>query len=242
MDDELLHRVRRAWADLAGAPVDAFSPGQARVTVSPQSRICPSGWAGLIELKGAVVATAPSGKAAERLRIAVSSSPDDASDLIARLLPRIAAAEIKGPAALYYLPLDASVPLADDVIETVPADGDDVRCLLASVSEEDGEESGLASVTSAAFVTRVDGLVVSGAGYRRWPNQIAHLSVLTAVPMRGQRLAIKTAGAAAADALRHGLLPQWRARPIASRRVAERLGFRHLGWQASIRLADPTNT
>jgi hypothetical protein len=34
-----------------------------------------------------------------------------------------------------------------------------------------------------------------------------------------------------------GRLPQWRARPPASRRVARSLGFRELGFQVSIRLA-----
>jgi hypothetical protein len=33
-----------------------------------------------------------------------------------------------------------------------------------------------------------------------------------------------------------GLLPQWRARPEPSRRVARALGFRELGAQLSIRL------
>jgi hypothetical protein len=37
-------------------------------------------------------------------------------------------------------------------------------------------------------------------------------------------------------ALDAGLLPQWRARPEASRRVARALGFRELGSQLSIRL------
>ncbi|HEY3978014.1 MAG TPA: hypothetical protein VGM79_12135 [Streptosporangiaceae bacterium] len=41
---------------------------------------------------------------------------------------------------------------------------------------------------------------------------------------------------AVAHALGRGLLPQWRAVPPASRRVAAALGFRELGWQASILL------
>ncbi|WP_220505371.1 hypothetical protein [Microbispora sp. H10830] len=42
------------------------------------------------------------------------------------------------------------------------------------------------------------------------------------------------ASAAAADALADGLLPQWRARPEPSRRVARALGFRDTGAQISL--------
>lgn len=39
-----------------------------------------------------------------------------------------------------------------------------------------------------------------------------------------------------AHALAAGLLPQWRARPVESRRVALALGFRELGTQLSVGL------
>ncbi|MEU6251305.1 hypothetical protein [Streptomyces sp. NPDC047043] len=39
-----------------------------------------------------------------------------------------------------------------------------------------------------------------------------------------------------AQALADGLLPQWRARLMASRHVAQALGFRELGSQFSLRL------
>ena len=69
------------------------------------------------------------------------------------------------------------------------------------------------------------------------PRRTAHLSVLTAAAARGRGLARATASAAAAHAIAEGRLPQWRARPEASRRVALALGFRELGSQVSIRLA-----
>jgi hypothetical protein len=42
------------------------------------------------------------------------------------------------------------------------------------------------------------------------------------------------ASVAVAHAIGEGKLPQWRAQPQASRRVARALGFRELGSQASI--------
>jgi RimJ/RimL family protein N-acetyltransferase len=61
--------------------------------------------------------------------------------------------------------------------------------------------------------------------------------VLTAAAARGRGLARAAASAAVARAIEEGRLPQWRARPLASRRVARALGFRELGFQVSIRLA-----
>lgn len=76
---------------------------------------------------------------------------------------------------------------------------------------------------------------MAAAGYRAWPSDTAHLSVLTAPAERGRGLARAVATAVAA-ALQADLLPQWRSRPEASRRVARALGFRELGAQLSIRL------
>ena len=71
----------------------------------------------------------------------------------------------------------------------------------------------------------------------------AHLSVLTAASARGRGLGRRAASAAVAHAIAAGRLPQWRARPEASRHVARTLGFRELGAQVSLRLApaDPAS-
>ncbi|MER6172219.1 GNAT family N-acetyltransferase [Streptosporangium sp. NPDC001681] len=76
--------------------------------------------------------------------------------------------------------------------------------------------------------------VIAAAGYRPWLNTAAQLSVLTAAKYRGRGLARLVASAAVADALVNGLLPQWRARPEPSRRVARALGFREFGSQISL--------
>ena len=101
----------------------------------------------------------------------------------------------------------------------------------------DVEESGLQGITSPAFAVCEHGQVVAAAGYRDWPCGTAHLSVLTAAAARGRGFARAAASAAVAHAIGEGRLPQWRARPEASRRVACALGFRELGSQVSIRLA-----
>ncbi|MEV4541235.1 GNAT family N-acetyltransferase [Micromonospora echinaurantiaca] len=120
----------------------------------------------------------------------------------------------------------------------LPPGHPDVAGLLAEVPADDAAESGLGDITSDVFVVREDSRVVAAAGYRRWPGSVAHLAVLAGVRSRGRGLAGAAASAAVADALRDHLLPQWRARPEASRRLARRLGFRELGNQVSIRV-DP---
>jgi len=71
---------------------------------------------------------------------------------------------------------------------------------------------------------------------RTWPGDTAHISVPTAPAQRGRGLA-RAVAAAINHALQSGLLPQWRARPEASRRVARALGLDELGSQLSIHLS-----
>jgi GNAT superfamily N-acetyltransferase len=120
----------------------------------------------------------------------------------------------------------------------VTGDDDGLAGLLSRAGDDDAGESGMADITSPAFVLHGPGGEVSAAaGYQAWPRSVAHVSVLVAPECRGRGLARQTASAAVAHALDAGLLPQWRARPPASRRVALALGFRELGAQLSLRLS-----
>ncbi|MFB8352242.1 GNAT family N-acetyltransferase [Streptomyces niveus] len=138
-----------------------------------------------------------------------------------------------------------------------------LTALLAGAGQGDADESGLDEITSPAFLLREAagartggegvgagagagegagawagggaGEVVAAAGYVTWPRSVAHVCVLVAPHRRGRRLAGIVASAAVSHALDAGLLPQWRARPYPSRRVAAALGFRELGAQLSVR-------
>lgn len=234
-DDRLLERARRLWAGLAGAPV-AFKDSAIEVAVSSRSSLCPAGWVGIVGLGNAVIATAPDEDAAEVVRRALSDLPVVAMTDPAVLGGRLPVAEALGPATLAYCDVAGFRPVASRAVELVPADGSDVEALLARVPAEDADESGLAEITSPAFVLRAGPDVAAAAGYRRWTGGTAHVSVLTVELERGRGLARVVATAAVAHALEAGLLPQWRARPQASRRVARALGFRELGSQLSVRL------
>ncbi|WP_338014282.1 GNAT family N-acetyltransferase [Streptomyces sp. CB02009] len=249
----LLIRARELWETLADAPVSFTSPSEPTgpagateasgptgptVVVSPTSALCPASWAGIVVLGSAAIATAPTESAALVLRRALASVPVTSltrPEIVRAVLP---VADVLGPATLAYLssaefrpashPQGAAEPLAS----THP----DVQGLLRSAEPGDLAESGMEEITSPAFVVREGTDVVAAAGYRAWPAETAHVCVLTHPRWRGRRLARHTSSAAVAHALAAGLLPQWRARPPASRRVAQSLGFRELGSQLSIRL------
>ena len=222
----MLRRVREVWAGLAGVPVSFGDP----VVVSPESLLCPPGWAGVVVIGDAAIVTAPSARAAELMRGGLAGLPVADWTSPEALRSRLPIEAVLGPATLAYCSRLSSPPPAGIV-------RGDVADLVASVSEDDAGEAGLDEITSAASVIRSGGRVVAAAGYRRWPGDVAHLSVLTAPSHRGRGLAKQVAAAATADALEAGLLPQWRARPEPSRRVARALGFTEMGAQLSVTLA-----
>jgi len=72
----ILRRARTMWENLAGVPV-AFAPA-VRIAVSPESRLCPPGWVGIVVLGGAAIATAPDASAARTVQRSIGEA-DSAS-------------------------------------------------------------------------------------------------------------------------------------------------------------------
>jgi RimJ/RimL family protein N-acetyltransferase len=203
--------------------------------VSPHSRLCPPSWAGIVVIADAVIATAPDADTAHTMQCALA--PVTAASLTDPevLRARLQLLEVLGPACLAYLdPAEFRPHYGPVGVEQVLAHGDDLRQLTAACDAEDVEESGIEEITTPAFVIRQQGTVIAAAGYRDWPGEVAHLSVLTSAAVRGRGLAREVASAAVAHAIQRGKLPQWRARSEASRRVCRALGFRELGSQVSI--------
>lgn len=273
MDPDLDHDGRRTapavpharalWSELAGVPVEFTSP--TAVVIAPGSLLCPPGWAGIVRIGDAAVATAPDARAAGALRVAVRElAYADLADpvLLGGALSGTAAPvlDVLGPATLSYLDRDDFLPAlpeeAGAAVEPAAPDDPALTALLAGAGQGEADESGLDEITSPAFLLREcvregadaggagvgagstagAGEVVAAAGYVIWPRSVAHVCVLVAPHRRGRRLARTVASAAVSHALDAGLLPQWRARPYPSRRVAAALGFRELGTQLSVRI------
>lgn len=234
----LFSAARRLWEDVAGVPASFPQAGAVNVVVSPDSGMCPTGWVGIVALGGSALVTVPSERAAETVRAALRGLPVAAVVDATAVRDVLPVTRVLGPAALAYVSPErfrrAGVsPAAERLEGHHPA----VRALERTAGPEDAAEAALDEITSPVFVVREHGEVVAAAGYREWPLRTAHLSVLTAPAARGRGLARIVASAAVAHALAAGLLPQWRARPPASRRVAAALGFEELGAQLSVEIA-----
>jgi GNAT superfamily N-acetyltransferase len=232
-------RARAMWAALTG--VDATFPEHgSTVVVAPESGLCPPSWVGVVSLGDAALVTVPTPQDAARMRRLVAAGEPAALTDPTVLAAAVPMARRLGPATLAYLPATRFRPVGGprhvrrrSVLDPV------VTRWLAGIPEGDLDESGIAEITSPAFVASEAGQLVAASGYRTWPCGIAHVSVLTAPGARGRGWAQAVASAAVGDAREAGLLPQWRARPEASRRVARALGFRELGSQLSVLLAPP---
>ncbi|HWG28434.1 GNAT family N-acetyltransferase [Actinospica sp.] len=192
----------------------------------------------MVVLGGSAIVAAPSEAAAAVIGEAFSGLTVEAvanAEAVGSVLP---VAEALGPATLGYLAEGdfRQMPTGSHVVDQLAAGNSELHELEQSAGEADADEAGLGEITSPAFAIRIGGVVAAASGYRIWPRRIAHISVLTAPGRRGQGLARAVASSAVAHALTAGLLPQWRARPAASRRVATALGFRELGAQLSFKL------
>ncbi|WP_347404421.1 GNAT family N-acetyltransferase [Streptomyces sp. MST-110588] len=190
-----------------------------------------------MRLGNTAIVTAPTEPAAEALRHALLQMPSAALTDPEQLRAVLPVTDVLGPATLAYVSTDAFRPApAGEGVEQLAPGHPDVLRLTRSAPPEDTAESGVEEITSPAFVVRVGGTVAAVAGYQVWPSATAHICVLTDPGQRSRGLARQVASAAVSHALADGLLPQWRARPPESRRVAQALGFRELGSQLSIRL------
>ncbi|MBL1110315.1 GNAT family N-acetyltransferase [Streptomyces sp. 5-8] len=235
--DPLLKQAQALWETLAAVPVSFPLAEGLNVVTSPVSRLAPPSWTGIVVLGDSAIVTAPTDRAAQMLRRVLGGLPTSALASPAAVRAVLPVNEVLGPAVLGYVSRDVFRPVpADRSVERLAPGHPDLLALVKSVPPEDAGESAMDEITSAAFVVRKGADVVAAAGFQAWPASAAHLCVLTAPGERGRGLARQVASAAVAQALADGLLPQWRARPTASRNVARALGFRELGSQLSLRL------
>jgi len=226
----VIDSAKQAWASLAGvAGIDGT-----QVMVDATSPLCPRGWIGILSLGDGVLAAVPRDDLREMLVEALdglaAAEATDPAVVLERLPP---VAEVMGPAVLFYADESRGLELPADVREVERAELD---ALFGSVPQDDLDESGLTEISSPVFGARTaDGDLAAACAYRHWPNGVAHLCVLTSGAHRRQGHGRAVATAAIRRAHEERLLPQWRARPPASRALARSLGLTEVGAQLNLR-------
>jgi RimJ/RimL family protein N-acetyltransferase len=144
--------------------------------------------------------------------------------------------DVRGPAYLGCWTHPAAPPAPPGVRQLDPTTERSVLDALRETASDEWEEAGL-DAAAVLFGIREDDALVAVAGYERWAG-LAQLQVFTHPRARRRRLARAVLAAAVGHARAAWLLPQYRARDanVASRGVAERMGFEEYGWMATIRL------
>ncbi|HEY1785011.1 MAG TPA: GNAT family N-acetyltransferase [Pirellulales bacterium] len=149
---------------------------------------------------------------------------------------------ILGPCPIAYFPetklqLVASLPECRRLTE---GDRAAVELLAADCGPVDWDHGGVEfDGHRSVFGCFADGRLVSAASYEIWGAAIAHVGVATAPAYRGRGFATSVATAATIDALRRGLVPQWRTLEsnFASIRVGEAIGYVPFAAHFVVRLA-----
>lgn len=232
------HQIDRFWAGELGVDAGALrTPGfhvRERLASEPRPRgvVVGTSAATILSLSHAHAAVF------ERAGLSVDEMARAARPYLTSL--RSPSLDVRGPAYLGCWPKPAPVRATGSPLrELGPADATALATLRALAPHE-WEEAGLAT-TSRLFGVFSGDDIAAVAGYESWDGELAHLQVFCHPRHRRRRLATDALTIAIAHALAAGLLPQYRARDgnVASRGLADRLGFLEYGWMASIYLATP---
>lgn len=119
---------------------------------------------------------------------------------------------ILGPANLHYADASSFRPGPSDSARVLATfDSDAYRAFLESLDSSELEESGVPSRPDGAYGAFDGGRLCGVASFEDWHSVIAQLDVATAPDRRRQGFATAAVSALARDALRRGLILQWRA-------------------------------
>jgi hypothetical protein len=232
-----LDRVRQGWSDVTDI-ADGFTPGRTTVMVSTSSPIAPRGWVGLVALGDSALALVPDEPTRQlitRLIVGIEPAQVPMLDWTSR-----GASAVLGPALLFFAdgPLPPTRP-TDLPVVTTSSTSAAVTALVSRASQDDAEEAAITQVSSELFVVFSADEVVAASGYTQWPGRIAHVSVLTDERHRRSGHARSVATVAINDAIGADLVPQWRASPAPSQRLARSLSLLDMGSQTSIKIDPP---
>jgi GNAT superfamily N-acetyltransferase len=170
---------------------------------------------------------------------------EDPAQLAASIAPR-GGIEIIGPAYIGYATTQSLEHLGSgSARELHGADESAVAALRAQCSAEEWEHGGSEFEKVPTFgAFDAGGTLAALAGYERWRDSIAHISIVTRRDRRGQGHGAAAVALAAEHASSKGLLPQYRTlkanRP--SMQIAEKLGFEPYGCSVYVKFSERVRT
>jgi len=221
--------AKQAWARLAGlARLDGI-----QVLVDAESPLGRRGWIGILAVDGTTTACVPHIDLERPVAAVLSGLTSQEATTPEIVRPRLPPTrDVLGPALLFYPPDGFSLAQVSDVEEV---SSNDVHDLFQAVSPDELDESGLLEIRGRVFASRAaNGDLAAVCGYRQWPNEVAHLSVLAHPRHRRGGHGRRAAAAAVRRAMDEHLLPQWRARPAPSQALGRNLGLIEVGAQLSL--------
>jgi GNAT superfamily N-acetyltransferase len=111
---------------------------------------------------------------------------------------------------------------------------------IAKQYPNDWDVFGLADQSRGPFAVIEDGRILGLSHYEIWGGVIAHIGVVTVPSARGRGVGELVVRQAAQDALRNGLLPQYRTlwANTPSIRIAEKMGFCHFATTVVVRCGE----
>jgi GNAT superfamily N-acetyltransferase len=156
------------------------------------------------------------------------------------LLSPAAVTLVIGPALLNYADRSSFVGIElTDTRELTPRDEPAFDELKAACLPEDWEPKGFSLESPFSFgAFSSDGVLQAIASIRVWAERIAHISVVARPASRKLGFGTRAVAAATERALQQGLLPQYRVleHNLASRRIAQKLGYHGYGCTLAARL------
>jgi GNAT superfamily N-acetyltransferase len=231
-----LSRVDRFWAEELG--VEAGLLRSSGFQVRERVEASPSPAAIIVGTSAGTIVSLPRARAPAfaAAGLVLETMRHDPRGYLASF-PDDAGLDVRGPAYLGYrpTPLPPRAPRRP-IRELGPTDRGALAALRDRAPEE-WDEAGLAP-ESRLFAAASGEDIVAVASYEPWSSQLAQLQVFCHPGYRRRGLAGDVLGAAVAEAITAGLLPQYRARDgnAASRALAVHLGFVEYGWMATVYL------
>jgi len=170
------------------------------------------------------------------LRRAFQSSSKEPCDTFIEAMATKGTVVGNGPAYVGYLD---SLKGAETLIRRVDR-ADPLVQTLAQQHPEDWDVFGLTEQSVGPFAVVDGGRVLGLSHYEVWGGVIAHIGVITIPSARGRGIGELTVRQATQEALRSGLLPQyrtlWANKP--SIRIAEKIGFSHFATTVVVRCGE----